>query len=253
MLSSKVSIILAMKVCRTCGKTFGDEMMFCLEDGTNLSGDVSQNPSEEQTLIKPAATAGGSNTAIFAISGFMLITFLLITLGAGGLIYYSTRPETARTNTNAEETPASAEPTPESVDQYYPTPSPEPTTEKTPEKPVTETPSKTPTPKPADIDEPKSPPAKPGQISGGVLNGKATSLPQPIYPPAARRAGISGRVVVQILVGKAGDVILASAFSGPALLRPAAVRAARRAKFPPTIRAGQAVTVSGMLVYNFKL
>lgn len=228
-------------------------MLFCLEDGTALRDGVDQN-SNEETIVKPVANVAGSKVLIFVISGFMLLAFALITLGIGGFIYYSTRSgiETAATNSNAEATPAPS-PTPESIDQYYPTPSPEPTAAKTPDEPVKKDSPKTPTPEPVEVGEPESTPAKPSQISGGILNGKATSLPQPIYPPSARRAGISGRVVVQILVGKTGDVILASAFSGPAILRPAAVRAARRAKFPPTLLAGQAVTVSGMLVYNFKL
>src|SRR5678816_4030072 len=42
-----------------------------------------------------------------------------------------------------------------------------------------------------------TPPRAP--ISGGVLNGKAISLPKPAYPPIARAAHASGTVVVQVL------------------------------------------------------
>jgi len=242
-----------MKTCSQCGKTYGDEMLFCLEDGTALLDADANFPGEEETVIKPAANAGSSKAMIFAISGFMLLAFLLITLGIGGFIYYSTRPQTATANSNEQPSPEPS-PTPESMDQYLPTPSPEPTptAEKTPGKPVKETTAKTPTPEPAETAEEKPPPQTPSRISGGVLNGKATSLPQPVYPRVARRAGISGRVVVQVLISKSGDVISASAFSGPALLRPAAVRAARRAKFSPTLLSGQPVTVSGVLTYDFK-
>ena len=225
-------------------------MAFCLEDGSALRDGGPNDPGEERTVIKPAAKTGGSRFVILVISGFMLLAFLLITLGIGGFIYYASGAKTAKTNSNVEETPA-AVPTPESMDQYVPTPSPEPTVARTPDEPVKETPPKTPTPEPDEPDEPEAPP-EPSRISGGVLNGKATSLPQPIYPPAARRAGISGRVVVQILVGKTGNVVSASASGGPRLLRPAAVRAARRAKFPPTYRSGQPVTVSGVLTYYFE-
>src|SRR5258705_6944039 len=35
-------------------------------------------------------------------------------------------------------------------------------------------------------------------ISGGVLNGKAISLPKPAYPPIAKAAKASGVVIVQV-------------------------------------------------------
>ena len=90
-------------------------------------------------------------------------------------------------------------------------------------------------------------------ISGGVLNGKATSLPQPSYPPAARAVGARGAVSVQVLVNERGEVVSATAVSGHALLRAAAVEAARRARFTPTKLSGQPVKVSGVITYNFSL
>jgi TonB family protein len=91
----------------------------------------------------------------------------------------------------------------------------------------------------------------PSTISGGVLNGKATSLPKPPYPPAARAVRASGAVAVQILIDKSGNVIQAKALSGHPLLRPSAEAAARGAKFAPTLLSGQPVTVSGVLTYHF--
>lgn len=101
---------------------------------------------------------------------------------------------------------------------------------------------------------PPPPPVKkpiPKQISGGVLNGKATSLPKPPYPPAARAVRASGAVSVQVLIDENGNVVSASAVSGHPLLRAAAVQAARGAKFSPTMLSGQAVKVSGVITYNF--
>jgi protein TonB len=91
----------------------------------------------------------------------------------------------------------------------------------------------------------------PKQISGGVLNGKAVSLPKPVYPPAARAVRASGAVSVQVLVDEEGNVVSASAVSGHPLLRASAVQAARSAKFTPTKLAGQPVKVSGVVTYNF--
>jgi periplasmic protein TonB len=104
-------------------------------------------------------------------------------------------------------------------------------------------------------DEPPPPEAKPtpraAPISGGVLNGKAISLPKPAYPPIARAAHASGTVVVQVLIDENGNVVSAHAVSGHPLLQGAAVGAARSAKFSPTKLSGQPVKVTGVIQYNF--
>ena len=98
---------------------------------------------------------------------------------------------------------------------------------------------------------PPAPKPPPKQISGGVLNGKARSLPKPAYPPAARAVRAAGPVTVQVLIDENGNVVSASAVSGHPLLRAAAAGAARGAKFSPTMLSGQPVKVSGVITYNF--
>jgi protein TonB len=88
-------------------------------------------------------------------------------------------------------------------------------------------------------------------IMGGVLNGKAVSLPLPRYPDIARAAKASGSVKVQIVIDREGNVVTANAISGHPLLQSAAVDAAREAKFTPTFLSGEPVLVSGELIYNF--
>jgi len=104
-------------------------------------------------------------------------------------------------------------------------------------------------------DEPPPPEVKPtpprAPISGGVLNGKAISLPKPAYPPIARAAHASGTVVVQVTIDENGNVIAAHAVSGHPLLQGAAVGAARQARFSPTKLSGQPVKVTGVIQYNF--
>ena len=104
-------------------------------------------------------------------------------------------------------------------------------------------------------EEPPPPPPKPtpprAPISGGVLNGKAISLPKPAYPPIARQAHAAGTVVVQVTIDENGSVISASAVSGHPLLRAVAVAAARGARFSPTKLSGQPVKVTGVITYNF--
>ena len=90
-----------------------------------------------------------------------------------------------------------------------------------------------------------------GGISGGVLNGKATSLPSPEYPAAARAVRAEGAVAVQIMIDETGTVISAAAVSGHPLLRAASEAAARAAKFSPTHLNGEGVKVQGVLTYNF--
>jgi protein TonB len=94
-----------------------------------------------------------------------------------------------------------------------------------------------------------TPPRAP--ISGGVLNGKAISLPKPAYPPIARQAHASGTVVVQVTIDENGGVISAHAVSGHPLLQAVAVAAARGARFSPTKLSGQPVKVTGVITYNF--
>jgi protein TonB len=106
-----------------------------------------------------------------------------------------------------------------------------------------EPPPPKPTPKPA----PRAP------VSGGVLNGKALSLPKPSYPPIARTAHASGTVVVQVTIDETGKVISAKAVSGHPLLQAAAVQAAYGARFSPTQLSGQPVKVTGQINYNFQL
>jgi protein TonB len=96
-----------------------------------------------------------------------------------------------------------------------------------------------------------APPPVPKKISGGVLNGKATSLPKPPYPATARAVRASGAVNVQVTISESGSVVSASAVSGHPLLRQAAEQAARGAKFAPTLLSGQPVSVTGVIVYNF--
>ena len=89
------------------------------------------------------------------------------------------------------------------------------------------------------------------QITKGVINGVAISLPKPEYPAAAQAVKASGSVNVQGLIDEQGNVIKAEAVSGHPLLRQAAEQAGRMAKFKPTTLKGEPVKVSGVIIYNF--
>lgn len=108
-----------------------------------------------------------------------------------------------------------------------------------------------PPPPAAEIKRAPKPLLKP--VSGGVLNGKALTLPKPTYPPAAKAARAAGIVTVEVVIDESGKVISAKAIDGNSLLRPAAAQAAQGARFSPTLLSGQPVKVAGQITYNFSL
>ena len=91
-----------------------------------------------------------------------------------------------------------------------------------------------------------------GPVESGDLNSKATELPAPIYPGEARKAHITGQVKVRVIVDETGRVMSADIVSGPKQLWMAAIEAARKAHFEPTLIGETAVKITGILTYDFK-
>lgn len=100
---------------------------------------------------------------------------------------------------------------------------------------------------------PASEPPKKLVVAGGVLNSRAKLLPVPLYPETARRMRVMGTVVVEVTIDESGKVIAARAVSGAVLLREAAVGAARQARFPAPLVAGQPAQMTGVINYTFSL
>jgi len=107
------------------------------------------------------------------------------------------------------------------------------------------------------------------EIQGGILNGKAVSLPKPDYPDYLKAAGIEGTIFVDVVIDEDGNVISAVAASKPRMLpisrdekedvpvadpilRSAAEEAALKASFSPTMLNGVPVKVKGTIVYVFR-
>ncbi len=88
-------------------------------------------------------------------------------------------------------------------------------------------------------------------IHGGVVNGKALSLPEPEFPAAAKAIGAGGAVNVEVVIDEEGNVESAEAVSGHPLLRSASENAARQAKFSPSKLEGNPAKVSGVIIYTF--
>lgn len=107
--------------------------------------------------------------------------------------------------------------------------------------------------------KPTPAPAPPRQDTGPIrltstlISSKAIQKPAPPYPAIAKAANVQGTVAVQIVIDEQGKVISAKAASGHPLLLNAAVQAAYRASFTPTVLGGQPVKVTGSITYNFLL
>jgi periplasmic protein TonB len=110
-----------------------------------------------------------------------------------------------------------------------------------------------PPPAPASPPTPTPTPKPILKVSGGVLPGLALVKITPTYPPIARKAGVSGAVMIQVLISEQGRVISAEVQSGHLLLNDAALQAAKRWIFKPTELSGVPVKVQGVLKFNFVL
>jgi TonB family protein len=101
-------------------------------------------------------------------------------------------------------------------------------------------------------DEPSDSKSRPvGPVEAGALNDKAIDLPAPIYPGEAKKVHAAGKVTVRVIVDETGKVLSADIVSGPKQLWLAAIEAARKARFKPTLIGGTAVKVTGILTYDF--
>jgi TonB family protein len=97
---------------------------------------------------------------------------------------------------------------------------------------------------------------QPGQrvrVSQGVSAGLIVSKVDPIYPPVARQARITGTVLLKALINQIGDVESLSLISGHPLLVPAAMDAVKQWKYRPYLLNGKAVNVETQIAVNFAL
>lgn len=93
----------------------------------------------------------------------------------------------------------------------------------------------------------------PVRLTSTLLASKIVSKPAPPYPAMAKQIGVQGSVTVQFLIDEQGHVVNAKATSGHPLLQAAAVQAAYKATFTPTVLSGKPTTVTGVITYNFVL
>jgi TonB family protein len=86
-------------------------------------------------------------------------------------------------------------------------------------------------------------------VNSGIVNGKAVKLVKPPFPLNMR--GVEGFVLVGVTIDESGNIISAKATCGILGFVEAVEEAARKSKFTPTLVNGQAVKVTGTIVYSF--
>jgi TonB family protein len=89
------------------------------------------------------------------------------------------------------------------------------------------------------------------RIVVGNFNSNAVRIVKPKYPKLAKKLNIKGKVSVNIVIDKEGNVESAKAFEGHSLLRAEAENAAKKSKFRPTNLSGKIVKVKSVIVYYF--
>ncbi len=101
----------------------------------------------------------------------------------------------------------------------------------------------------------EKPASQPQRIRVGidVQAAKLIRQPAPIYPPEAKAAGISGHVILNVIIAKDGTVEDASVVSGHPMLVPPAKDAVEQWVYKPTLLNGEPVEVLTQVDVSFTL
>lgn len=94
----------------------------------------------------------------------------------------------------------------------------------------------------------------PYRVEGNVTRPEIISAPRPVYTELARRARVSGTVIVEAIIDEQGDVVNVRVLKGqPMGLDKATVDAVKTWKFKPATLAGKPVKVYYVLTVNFQV
>jgi len=91
------------------------------------------------------------------------------------------------------------------------------------------------------------------RVGGDVQAPKRINYLEPVYPEAARTAGIEGDVTLRVLIGRDGSVLQIQYVNGPKELAQAAIDAVRSWRYMPTLLNDEPVEVDTTVDVNFKL
>ena len=113
-------------------------------------------------------------------------------------------------------------------------------------------PPRPPQPEPV-VKAPEPSSAGPVPVSSGVQAARLIRRVEPVYPPLARQARISGSVRLRAIISADGAVEQLSVLSGHPLLIRAAVDAVSQWRYRPTLLSGRATPVATEIEVNFVL
>jgi protein TonB len=80
-----------------------------------------------------------------------------------------------------------------------------------------------------------------------------TKIVQPVYPDAAKKAGIQGAVVLDVVIGENGSVTEVTVVKGSSVLAKAATAAVLQWQYRPYLLNGKPVRAEGRVAVNFVL
>jgi protein TonB len=98
-----------------------------------------------------------------------------------------------------------------------------------------------------------APPADPVRVGGVVKAPQVLERQNPVYPPLAKQAGVSGTVKLEGVIARDGTVQRLRVLSGHPLLVKAALDAVTRWRYTPTLLNGTPVEVIAPIEVNFVL
>jgi TonB family protein len=88
--------------------------------------------------------------------------------------------------------------------------------------------------------------------AGKMVQNLITKIP-PVYPPAAKKAHVQGKVILQAVIGKQGHVENLKVVSGPNELQQSAMDAVRQWAYKPYLVNGQPVEVTTKITVIYTL
>jgi TonB family protein len=91
------------------------------------------------------------------------------------------------------------------------------------------------------------------RVGGNVMMAEIVKQPHPVYPEAARQAGIEGTVIIHAIIGRNGNVCRLQVISGPPLLVQSALDAVRQWRYKPTLLKREPVEVDTTIQVIFNI
>jgi len=96
-------------------------------------------------------------------------------------------------------------------------------------------------------------PDQPIYIIGDVRPPERTTFVKPVYPELPRKTRTEGTVILEVVVGRVGDVESVKVVRSDPLFDPAAVEAVRQWKYRPALQGGRPVRVLLTVKVDFRL